>query len=122
MKKIFVWLVTLPTGFATPVWALETPYDAASKSVHTALGDVPVDMGPLVRWFFDNMLGLVGAIALLLMIFAAAKIITSAGNPNKIKEGQEAFASVIMGLVFILLSLFLLRFIGVDILHLPGLQ
>ncbi len=120
MKKIFAWLILFWSNLVVPALAMEAPYQ--DGKVSTALGDIPVDMGPLVQWFFDNMLGLVGAIALLLMIFAAAKIITSAGNPNKIKEGQEAFASVVMGLVFILLSLFLLHFIGVDILHLPGLE
>ncbi len=124
MKKVVRLVSVALVGFfmSGPVLALETPYNKTTNKVHTALGDIPVDMNAMVGWFFSNILGFIGAIALLLMIVAAGKIITSAGNPNKIKEGQEMFASVVMGLVFILLSLFLLHFIGIDVLHIPGLQ
>ncbi len=93
----------------------------SGDNVKTALGEVPIDINGLVGWFFGHMLGIIGGIALLLMISASLQILTSAGDPNKIKKGQEAFTSVVIGLIFILLSLFLLRFIGITVLHLPGL-
>ena len=62
-----------------------------------------------------------GGIALLLMIFGAFQIITSGGNPDKVKQGKAFITSAVSGLLFMIFSLFLLRFIGVNLLQLPGL-
>jgi len=56
----------------------------------------------------------------LLMAFGALKIITSAGSPESIQAGKELITSALAGLIFIILSLFLLKLIGVDILQIPG--
>lgn len=92
------------------------------EGINTALGCIPVsDTGALVGWFFQRFLGLVGGVALILSALGAFQIITSGGNPEKVKRGRELIESAISGLLFVIFSLFLLRFIGVDVLHLPGL-
>jgi hypothetical protein len=45
-------------------------------------------------------------------------IMTAAGNPERLKAGQELLTSALSGLVLLVLSIFVLRFIGVDILQL----
>ena len=47
-------------------------------------------------------------------------MITSQGNPETVKKGQDQFSSAVIGLLFIIFSVLLLQFIGVDILSLPG--
>ncbi len=100
--------------------------DAGSGSgsgINTAIGCIPIDSPEsFIRWFLPALVGLVGGIAFLLMVYGAIQIITSAGDPQKIKGGQETITSAIIGLIFTIFSLFLLRLIGVEILHIPGLQ
>jgi len=50
--------------------------------------------------------------AALLMDFAAYKMITSQGNPDKLKDAREQIGNAITGLVFILVSAALLLLIG----------
>ena len=57
-----------------------------------------------------------GVIAFLLIVFGGFQIILSAGNPDKVKAGQEIITSAIAGLLLIIFSVFILRLIGYDIL------
>jgi len=88
----------------------------------TAIGCIPTDPTKLIKWAFPYLLGFGGLAAFLLIVFAGIQIMTSSGNPEKLKAGKELITSAITGLIFIILSLFLLRVIGVDILHIPGLK
>jgi len=88
----------------------------------TALGCIPTDPTELIKWVFPYLLGFGGLAAFLLIVFAGIQIMTSSGNPEKLKAGKELITSAITGLIFIILSLFLLRVIGVDILRIPGLE
>jgi hypothetical protein len=48
-------------------------------------------------------------------------IMSSSGNPERLKAGQELLTSAISGLILLVLSVFILKFIGVDILGLDEL-
>lgn len=65
-------------------------------------------------------IGLAGLVALLCIIYASFQMQTSRGNPESIKKAQELLTSCVMGLLLIILSVFILRLIGVDILRIPG--
>jgi len=47
-------------------------------------------------------------------------MITSAGNPETLKGGQDRFAQALIGLLFVIFSVLLMQLIGVDILGIPG--
>lgn len=76
--------------------------------------------------FFSSIIkiavGLGGGLALILMLYGVFIVTTSAGIPDKLKEGGEIITSAVAGLIFVLLSVFLLNFIGINILGLPGLN
>lgn len=92
-----------------------------SGKTWTALGCIPADtLNNFVGWFLGKLIFVASGIAFLLMAFGALKIITSAGSPESIQAGKELITSSLAGLVFIILSLFLLKLIGVDILQIPG--
>jgi len=100
-----------------------SPFAGCDNGVNTALGCIPYGSSEaFAQWFFNHLLGIAGGIALLLIIYGSFKIITSGGNPEKVKEGKSFITSALSGLLFMILSLFLLKFIGVDVLHLPGLE
>ncbi|MGB9706505.1 MAG: hypothetical protein ACPLXP_00310 [Microgenomates group bacterium] len=89
--------------------------------IQTALGCIPTkNTTQFVGWLLGAAVGIGGGIAFLLIIFGAVKILTSSGNPESVKAGQELITSALMGLLFIIFSLFLLQLIGVKILQIPG--
>jgi len=91
--------------------------------INTAIGCIPISDGKaFVEWLFPKLLGIMGGIAFLLMLYGGFLILSSSGNQEKIKAGQETITSAIAGLIFAIFSLFLLQLIGVDILQIPGLQ
>lgn len=64
-------------------------------------------------------ISLAGGIALLIMLFGAFTIATASGNPELVQKGQESFTSAIIGLIFIIFSIVILNFFGVEILNIP---
>jgi hypothetical protein len=86
----------------------------------TAIGCVPTEPKELIAGILRISTGAGGGIALLLMIFGAFQMITSAGSADALKAGQERFKDAIIGLLFIIFSVLLLQIIGVDILNIPG--
>lgn len=92
-----------------------------TTGINTALGCIPTnDMNSFVAWLLGKLVAISGGIAFLLIAFGVFQITTSAGDPKKVQAGSELITSALSGLLFIILSLFLLKLIGVDILHLPG--
>ena len=94
------------------------------NDVCTALGCISTSADG-AGGFFESIIkvavGLGGGLALILMLYGVFIVTTSAGIPDKLKEGSEIITSTIAGLIFILLSVFLLNLIGINILGLPGL-
>lgn len=87
--------------------------------VNTAIGCMPFTIiSETARFFLAWGLSIGGGVALLLIGIAAIMFATSAGNPEKVKGARELFWAAITGLGMLLLSVFLLRFIGVDVLGL----
>lgn len=94
----------------------------ADGGIDTAIGCIPFGstdalVGFILRW----AIGVGGGIAFLLIIVASFQIMTSSGNPERLKAGQELLTSAIAGLIMLVFSVFILKLIGVDILKLPGL-
>ncbi len=92
------------------------------KGIETAIGCIPVlgstneFLSSVLRW----AVGVGSGIAFLLMLYAGFMIMTAAGNPERIKAGQELLTSAVAGLILLIFSVFILRFIGVDILGLDA--
>ena len=101
--------------------APEGLYCPNNTDLNTAIGCIPRDLPTIIKRLFPFLLGLGGLVSFLLIVFSGIRILTSAGNPEVIKGAKETITSAITGLLFIILSLFLLRLIGVNILQLPGL-
>lgn len=92
------------------------------EAVATQLGDIDTDPQSLVRWILTRAVYVGGGIAFLLLFGGGFTLITSSGDPEKLNKGKETIISALTGLLFIIFSLFLLRFIGVDILQIPDIS
>ncbi len=112
MKKVLLSFLLIFL-FTSPL----TSNALAAECVPTAIGCIDIS-GP--SEFVDTILrlaiGLAGGIAMLLIIFGGIQILTSAGNPERVKAGKEMITSAIAGLLLIIFSVFILRIIGVQIL------
>ncbi len=120
--------VALPTTSNPPIRGGITPSTTNTPNcdprggepgtgIDTAIGCIPVGdtnafIGFILRW----AIGIGGGIAFLLIVYAAFMIITSQGNPERLKAGQELLTSAIAGLIMLIFSVFILRVIGVNIL------
>lgn len=105
-----------------PICSARDPQSGYCTSINTALG-IPISTQPelFVRDVFRIVLGIGGIAALLFFIRAGYTLMTSAGNKEKVGAAREQITAAIMGLVFIILSMTILEFIGIDILQIPGL-
>lgn len=63
-------------------------------------------------------MGIGGGIAFLLILYSGFMIMSATGNPERLKAGQELLTSAISGLILLIFSVFILKFIGIDILGL----
>lgn len=94
--------------------------DCGSTKIYTAIGCIPVlekDGGKafltfILRW----ATGVGGGIAFLLILYGGFIVMTSTGNPERLKAGQELLTSAISGLILLIFSVFVLNFIGINIL------
>ncbi len=91
-----------------------------TQKTWTAIGCIQTDPNDLLGWIIKLGMGLAGGIAFLLILFGGLQIMTSAGNPEQLNAGRELVSSAITGLILIIFSIFLLSFIGINIIGIPG--
>jgi hypothetical protein len=88
-----------------------------ADAVNTAIGCIPFgNPGAFAGFFLGWGVGIGGGIAFLLIVYAGFMIMSSSGNPERLKAGQELLTSAIGGLILIIFAVFILRVIGVNIL------
>lgn len=132
MKKsvlsILFFLALLPNLLASPKIAAaqaESPQPILCDSkdaINTAIGCIPItDTNAFLGFILGWAVGIGGGIAFLLIIVAGFQIMSSSGNPDRLKAGQELMTSAIAGLIMLIFSIFILRLIGIDILGLSSL-
>ncbi len=90
--------------------------------INTALGCISSNPDQFVTQIVQLAVGIGGALGLILILYGFFIVTTSAGIPDKIKAGQEVITSAIIGLVFITLSVVMMRFLGITVFSLPGLR
>lgn len=117
---IFFLAVTLSSCMAGKIFAACTAKTVGSDGiVCTAFGEIDTS-GDFATTILKFSAGIAGGIAFFLIIIGGFQMMISAGNPEKLNEGKELVTSAIVGLLFIIFSVFLLKLIGLDILQIPG--
>lgn len=90
------------------------------EGVWTAIGCVPTDPQPMIRVFVGLGLSIGGGVALISIIAAGFIFSTSQGDPQKAASAKELMTSAIIGLLFVIFSITILRFIAADLIQIPG--
>lgn len=88
--------------------------------INTAFGSIPTDSQNFTRWVLGFVLSVAGMIVLIIIIIAGYRLMTSQGDPEKLKNARDQLTAAIVGLLFIIFSLVILELITRDILGLPG--
>jgi hypothetical protein len=97
--------------------------DASIKTaagLWTAVGCIPTNHQSALAALIKIGLGVSGGVALLMILAASFMLTTSQGQPEQVNKARELITSSIVGLLFIIFSVSLLQFIGVQILQIPG--
>jgi len=95
-----------------------TCYDTCSPTgtcSYSSLGCIQTTQNGVIVRIFQIGLGVVGALAIARFIQAA--LLRQTADPSKIQESYDIITSLIIGIVVLLGSTVILRFIGVDILQ-----
>ncbi|KKR09881.1 MAG: hypothetical protein UT39_C0026G0006 [Candidatus Woesebacteria bacterium GW2011_GWA1_39_21] len=97
-------------------------YAPGRYGVNSAIGCVPIDdTNQLLTFILRWALGVGGGISFLLIVTSGFMILASGANPERVKAGKQLITAAITGLILIIFSVFILDFIGIRVLRLPGL-
>jgi len=88
--------------------------------VWTAVGCAQTKAESIVKMFIKIGISIGGGIALLSILLGAFKLTTSQGDPKQVEEAKSLISSAIIGLIFILFSVVIIQFIGVQLFRIPG--
>lgn len=93
-----------------------TLYCTGEDEINTAIGCISItDLNRFIIFLLTWSIGLAGAVFLILTLYASFIIITSSGNPRRLRLGHEIILSALAGLIMLIFSVFILKVIGVDI-------
>ena len=89
--------------------------------ISTAFGCIPVIPRLFNAEFISRAAMMAGGIALLLVVFAGVTLILSSGNADRVASSAQVFKSALAGLLLIVLSIFVLRLLGIHLFNIPGI-
>lgn len=83
----------------------------AATALYNPLGDsvnsLPVLIGNAIR----GVLGLVGAVALVMIVIGGVTWMTSAGNADRVRRGKDTLLWAILGIIIIFVSYSIVNFV-----------
>ena len=107
--------------FPQSTFAADPFCSGTANKIDTALGCIPVEIGPFVAWLSTWIFGVAGGVAFLMMVYGFFLMATASGDPKAIQGAQETITSAITGLFVSIFGVFILRLIALNILQIPGL-
>lgn len=91
-----------------------------NQGIWTAVGCMSTEPGAIVTGLVSLGIGIGGGVALIMILSAGFMFTTSQGDPKRTEEAKEVMQSAVIGLLFVIFSVTILQFIGVNILKIPG--
>ena len=100
-----------PNHFYTMIGCISTNTEDFTK---------PGAAGGVVQPLLNLLFGASGGLAFIYLIYGAFILMTSQSEPDRINKGKRIIWGAIIGLIFVLCSLFIVNLVGNGILKLPG--
>lgn len=91
-----------------------------NKGIWTAIGCISQDPRNLVAKLINFGIGISGGVALIIILASAFSLTISQGDVKKTTDAKEWLTAAVIGLIFIILSVSILEFIGSTVLRIPG--
>ncbi|MBI2596655.1 hypothetical protein HYW41_00680 [Candidatus Daviesbacteria bacterium] len=110
------------TGDPTCTLGGGIPCPDGSNGFSTAIGCIHTNPVEFAKDILKFAIGIGGGLAFLMMLLGAYQMLTSQGNPDILKAGQERLTSAVIGLLFVIFAVLFLQIIGVGILGLPDFK
>lgn len=104
-------------GFTTGTAGKNPCPGGTSGSCKTAIGNIPTDPPAFVGKILTIALSLAGALALIIMVIGAIKVLMSANDPQKVANGRDMIIGAVAGLLFLIFSVLILRYLGSDLFN-----
>lgn len=76
--------------------------------------------GPFTQSLLKIVFGVAGGAAFLSFLAGSVLVLTSSGNSEMVQTGKEIITSSLIGIGLVILSVFLMRVVGVTIFQIPG--
>ncbi len=95
---------------SSKVYAASLSGSLSDTLTDSALNDIENER-TFVQWVIDISIPLGITCAFVLLVYAGFMMVTSSGNPDKLKESREVITNAIIGFVVIMLSVTLLYLI-----------
>lgn len=76
--------------------------------------------GSVVQSLLNIIFSMAGGIAFLYLIYGSFTVVTSQADPERLNYGKRVVYGAIVGLIFTLTSVFIVKFIASGILKIPG--
>lgn len=86
---------------------------------NTAIGNISTDPTEFAGRILKIATGLAGGLALILMVIGSIRVLTSSGDQQKLSGGRDMIVAAVAGLLFLIFSVLILKFIGVEIVNIP---
>lgn len=96
--------------------------DCYNRPSHTwtVLGCIPNTASGLGQSVLSLVVAVAGGIAFLAFLYGAFLILTAKGDREQLEHGKDITVKSLAGLFIILFAVFILNFVGVEILRIPG--
>ncbi len=121
MKKILLFVFTLAIFSLTVVPALAQTLDVGIQyGTFTGLGTKDLREG--IMAIVRILLGFLGIIAILIMLYGGFVWLTSAGNEEKVGQAKKIITAAIIGLVIIFVSYAIAEFVITQLLVATGAE
>ncbi|MFA6588299.1 MAG: hypothetical protein WCT08_04465 [Patescibacteria group bacterium] len=106
-KYLFATLISL-TVIALPAMALAVSFDTTFAG---SLGFTSTDLKQTILNVVSFILGLLGLIALVVILYGVFSLATSGGNEDKTDTAKRLISSAVVGLIVVLLSWAIVNFV-----------
>lgn len=88
--------------------------------IDPSLPCIPTDPVQFVGAIYKIGLGFLGMVAILFLIIGGYQILTSQGDPDKVKKGKTYIFYSIAGFLLAAFGFVFMQIIAVNVLHIPG--
>lgn len=93
---------------------------ASIDCTQTELGCLPNDPIAFAGKFYGIGLSIIGAVAIVSIVYGGYVLMTSRGNPEQLQKGKSYIVYSIVGLLLAIFGVALMQVVTIDVFQIPG--